>query len=57
MSAGAAISQAYYPDNRTAGNAAGRLALQVALDMSSNVMKEFYPDIVKHLRRKKADSH
>jgi hypothetical protein len=53
--AGVAVSQAYYPDNRTAGNAAGRLAIQLGADMSSNILKEFYPDIVRLLQRRKHD--
>jgi len=50
--AAAAISQAYYPDNRAAGNAASKLAIQIGVDMASNVMKEFYPDL-RHLLSKK----
>ena len=49
---GVAISQAYYPDHRTAGNAAGSLAIQVGDDMASNILKEFYPDLRRKLSRK-----
>lgn len=50
--AAVAISQAYYPESRDAASAASKLALQVAVDMSSNIMKEFYPDIVRIFSRK-----
>jgi hypothetical protein len=49
--AAVAISQAYYPENRNPGDAAGKLAVQVGVDMASNVMKEFYPDLIRLLRR------
>jgi len=49
-----AIAQAYYPDNRSAGNAATQLAVQVGMDMASNIVKEFYPDILKLLSKKHA---
>jgi hypothetical protein len=44
-SAAVAISNAYDPDNRTAADAGGQLAIQLALDMAGNVLKEFVPDI------------
>lgn len=52
--AGAAIAQVYYPDNRGAGPFASQLAVQVAMDMSSNIMKEFWPDVHRKLSRKHA---
>jgi len=48
----AAISQAYHPDNRDAASAASTLAVQIGVDMASNVMKEFYPDLRRALSRK-----
>jgi len=48
-----AIGQAYYPDNREARDAAESWAIQVGVDMASNVMKEFYPDLRRALRRKR----
>ena len=51
-SAAVAISQAYYPESRTAGNAVSKLGIQVGVDMASNVVKEFYPEIRRALRRK-----
>jgi len=50
--AASAISQAYYPDNRGAGNFTSKLAIQVGVDMASNVMKEFYPDLRRALSKK-----
>ena len=50
-----AISNAYIPDNRTAGNAIGKLGLQVGLDAAGNVLKEFWPDVSHKLHRKRSD--
>jgi hypothetical protein len=50
--AAVAISQAYYPENRDAANAASKLAIQIGVDMASNVMKEFYPDLRHWLSKK-----
>ena len=47
-----AISNAYYPDNRTASNAIGKLGIQLAVDMSSNILKEFWPDFERRFSRK-----
>jgi hypothetical protein len=52
-SASVAISQLYYKDNRTAHDAAKSLAVQLAVDASSNVLKEFWPDVSRKFRRKK----
>lgn len=51
-SAAVAISNAYYPDNRTASNAVSKLGTQVVVDMASNVLKEFSPDIYRMFSRK-----
>lgn len=40
-----AISNAYNPDNRTAGAAAGQLGIQLGIDMAGNILKEFAPDL------------
>src|SRR5580658_3895351 len=45
--AAVAISNAYYPDTRTAGDNVERLAIACATDAFSQEMKEFWPD-VKH---------
>jgi hypothetical protein len=47
-----AISEAYYPDNRTAGSAVGKLGMQVGVDMFGNVLKEFWPDLSRKFQRK-----
>ena len=39
-------------NNRSAPNAASKLAIQIGVDMASNVMKEFYPDLRRRLSRK-----
>jgi len=51
-SAAVAISNAYYPDNRTAGNAASKLGIQIGVDMAGNVLKEFWPDLQRTFRKK-----
>ena len=40
-----AISNAYYPDQRTAGSAISKLAMQIGVDAVGNVLKEFWPDL------------
>jgi hypothetical protein len=50
-----AISNAYYSDNRDAGNAVSRLGTQIGVDMLSNVLKEFWPDLSRKFGRKHAD--
>jgi hypothetical protein len=46
-----AISNAYYPDHRSAANSASKLGLQIGVDMASNVLKEFGPDISRRFSR------
>jgi hypothetical protein len=48
----AAIANAYYPDNRTAGAAVSRLAIQLGIDAAGNLLKEFWPDLDRKLSRK-----
>jgi hypothetical protein len=48
----AAISNTYYPENRTATDAASRWGTQIGLDMAGNVLKEFWPDLYNKLSRK-----
>jgi hypothetical protein len=55
-----AISNAYYVDNRNAADAVGKLGTQLGVDMASNILKEFWPDLErkfarKHNREPKAD--
>jgi len=47
-----AISNIYYPDNRTVGNGASKLAVQIGVDMAANILKEFSPDLDRALSRK-----
>jgi hypothetical protein len=47
-----AISNAYYSDNRTASDAISKLGTQLGVDMASNILKEFWPDIARKFRRK-----
>ncbi len=50
-----AISEAYYPDNRNVSDAATKLGLQIGVDMASNVLKEFWPDVNRMFSRKHRD--
>lgn len=52
-SAAVAISNAYYADNRTASHAADKLGVQVGVDMASNILKEFWPDLQRKFRRRR----
>jgi len=54
-SAGASISNLYYPDQRGLGPTATRAGTQIATDAISNVAKEFWPDIKRHWHHKPAD--
>jgi hypothetical protein len=40
-----AISNAYYSDQRSAGNSISQLAMQIGVDAACNVLKEFWPDL------------
>jgi hypothetical protein len=48
-STGTAISNAYYPDNRTVGNNLVKLGMQIGIDAVSQVLKEFWPDVKRKL--------
>ena len=50
-----AISNAYYPDSRTAKDAAVKFGLQLAVDAAGNVLKEFWPDVRRRLLRHRDD--
>lgn len=52
-----AISNAYYPDNRTPQHALQSLGIQLGIDMGGNILKEFWPDLVRRLHHKKNRSH
>jgi hypothetical protein len=47
-----AISNAYYVDNRTAHQAVSKLGLQLGVDMATNILKEFWPDVERKFKRK-----
>jgi hypothetical protein len=47
-----AISNAYYQDNRSATNSGTKLGVQIGVDMASNVLKEFWPDVSRKFSRK-----
>ena len=45
-----AISQSYYANNRTAADATAKLGMQLGVDMTANILKEFWPEIRRKLR-------
>jgi proteasome assembly chaperone (PAC2) family protein len=47
-----AISNAYYPDNQSASEAVSKLSQQIGVDMASNVLKEFAPELRRMFSRK-----
>jgi hypothetical protein len=47
-----AVSNLYYPDNRTVANGVSKLAVQIGVDMAANILKEFSPDWVRARPRK-----
>ena len=49
--AAVAISNAYYPDTRTASDNVQRLLIACGTDAFSNVLKEFWPDVKKKLQQ------
>ncbi len=48
----AAVSIAYYPGRRTAGNAASKMGIQLGIGAAGNILKEFWPDLDRMFRRK-----
>jgi hypothetical protein len=47
-----AISSAYYAANRSALDSGTKLGIQLGVDMLSNVLKEFWPDVSRKLMGK-----
>src|SRR5271154_2311349 len=47
-----AISNAYYVDNRNVRDATTQLGLQIAVDMTANILKEFWPDVERKFKRR-----
>lgn len=50
--AAVALSNAWYPDTRTASENVEKLLMQCATDAFSNVLKEFWPDVKRHFQKK-----
>jgi hypothetical protein len=48
---GVAIGNAYYPDNRTLSSNVSKLTIQIGVDLVSNILKEFSPDLDRLLSR------
>jgi hypothetical protein len=46
-----AISNLYYQDNRSVANSGTKLGMQIGVDMASNVLKEFWPDVSRKLKK------
>lgn len=51
-SASVALSNLYYTDTRTAHDNATKLVIQVGSDTIGNLLKEFWPDVKRKLRKK-----
>lgn len=51
-----AISMAYYPDNRTALDAVSSPGGQLGVDMTSNTLQEFWPDLERRFSQKGGSS-
>jgi hypothetical protein len=53
---GASIANLYYPEERGFQDTVMRMGTQIATDSLSNVLKEFWPDIKRHLHKKHTES-
>jgi hypothetical protein len=51
-----AISMAYYPHSRDVGDAVSKFGTQIGIDMASNVLKEFWPDVRRKFSHNKQTS-
>ena len=47
-----AISNSYYENHRDVSDNVSELGMQLGVDMASNVLKEFWPDIARKFSRK-----
>jgi hypothetical protein len=54
--AAVAVSNAWYPDTRTVTDNVTKLAIQLATDAFSNVLKEFWPDVKRRLQKRHQQS-
>ncbi len=52
--AAVAIGNAYYPDNRTVSANVSKVAVQIGVDVVSNILKEFAPDLERMFSRHQA---
>jgi len=43
---------AYYPENRDLADGISKLGSQLGVDMASNILKEFWPDLERKFSRK-----
>jgi len=50
-----ALSNAWYPDTRTVSDNVQKLLIQCGTDAFSQVLKEFWPDVKRHLKKKHGD--
>jgi hypothetical protein len=46
-----AISNLYYQDNRSVANSGTKFGMQIGVDMASNILKEFWPDVNRKFRK------
>jgi hypothetical protein len=52
---GVALSNIYYPDNRNVSEAATRFGIQIAVDITGNILKEFAPELTAMFSRKRRE--
>ena len=52
-----AISNTYYEANRSVADSASTLGIQIGVDMASNVLKEFWPDVSRKFRHRQPELH
>jgi len=52
----AGISNAYYPDNRNAGDNFRKLAFQLGTDAVGDVLKEFWPDVKARISKRRQNN-
>jgi hypothetical protein len=43
---------AYYPENRDVTDGVSKLGSQLGVDMASNILKDFWPDLERRFSRK-----
>ena len=55
--AAVALSNAWYPDTRDVSDNVQKLLIQCATDAFSQVLKEFWPDVKRHFKKKHEDAN